>query len=532
MKAHIHQARISDQLLGPSSEGILEQFRYNIITSQLLNSRPTSHGYRPRNQAALARQPVFSADGASHTVAGLAGTAAIAYLVAWLAHQMRSFAFRQTKPWQALLISCIVLSAGIAAFFLIKRHWLAYARKRLIAQTSEFATHAQAFDAASGAAMQLVQEVELVSRGYRISSPMPPASRLEDYNQIKRCVRLRRALKRTGMTLLKAYSDCYNEVKQFAVQVDFERYCDIYEITRSDLEDAATFKDSQDDEDEESLKSMQLTLQRVYLVRKIFLCALLAVSPGNAFEVAQWNTIADGLCQLSSKSFNSASTVDSILSEDSNSINPETPREASSPTRERVRTQLRKFTTLSQGIRELQAKIYLLREESDAALTSTDDIIGLGPRLLEQYDSFGADLRNLVQEWEEGRRSLASSITKHEHRASLSPQGLSFSRSTTPSSPGARTATGGSPAEALKILNGEMTPSMIADSSDEELFEAIALPRARVMLTREERIARMREDREQQAMIRQSTDASRHMVKELETVIKLRNRPSGLRTSL
>jgi hypothetical protein len=187
---------------------------------------------------------------------------------------------------------------------------------------------------------------------------------------------------------------------------------------------------------------------------------------------------------------------------------------------------------MSQGIRELQAKIYLLRDESDRALTTTDDITELGPRLLEQYDNFGADLRNLVHEWEEGRRALATNITKHENRLSLSPPQLISSRSTTPSSLGGRTASNGSPAEALKILNGEVLPSMNADSSDEELFEAVASPRVRSTLTREERIAKLKEQRLQQAIVREQSDAGRTMVKELESVIKLRPRTKGMRTSL
>jgi uncharacterized protein YhaN len=57
------------------------------------------------------------------------------------------------------------------------------------------------------------------------------------------------------------------------------------------------------------------------------------------------------------------------------------------------------------------------------------------------------------------------------------------------------------------------------------VFEAIALPtRPRSTLTRDERIAKMREEREQKAMARQQMDATRGMMKELETVINLRPR--------
>jgi Mysoin-binding motif of peroxisomes len=426
----------------------------------------------------------------------------------------------------------ISFAAILSASLLLKRHWLAYLRKRVITLTTIYTTQAQAFDAASSAAMQLVQEVELVSRGYRISAPLPPASRIEERSQIKRCRRLRRALNRANTALLQHYVESYARIKDFAVQLDFERYCDVYEITRSELDEINTWSDLDQGADEESLKSMQLTLQRLYLVRKMFLCALLALSAGKASELSQWNTVSDALRSLSASSHSSASMIDDILSEENKSPTPERLKDPLSPNHERVRTQLRRFTTMSQGIRELQAKIYLLRDESDRALTTTDDITELGPRLLEQYDNFGADLRNLVHEWEEGRRALATNITKHENRLSLSPSQLISSRSTTPSSLGGLTAVGGSPADALKILNGDVLPSMNADSSDEELFEAVASPRTRSTLTREERIAKLKEQRRQQAIVREQSDAGRTMVKELESVIKLRPRTKGMRTSL
>jgi hypothetical protein len=58
----------------------------------------------------------------------------------------------------------------------------------------------------------------------------------------------------------------------------------------------------------------------------------------------------------------------------------------------------------------------------------------------------------------------------------------------------------------------------------EEIFEAIVMPtsRKRQSLTREERIARVKEDRARQAAARERTDASTNMLKELETVIKHR----------
>jgi hypothetical protein len=64
----------------------------------------------------------------------------------------------------------LALLAGFAAIFYayMRRQWLQYLRQRSLAEVSEFVTRAQEFDTVVGGALALVQEVELVSRGYRM----------------------------------------------------------------------------------------------------------------------------------------------------------------------------------------------------------------------------------------------------------------------------------------------------------------------------------------------------------------------------
>src|SRR5687767_10666485 len=64
---------------------------------------------------------------------------------------------------------------------------------------------------------------------------------------------------------------------------------------------------------------------------------------------------------------------------------PPTPKNPLSPGRERWRSQMHKLNSLSTGIRGLQAKLQLLREESDQALDDSSDISELGPNLMSQY---------------------------------------------------------------------------------------------------------------------------------------------------
>lgn len=179
--------------------------------------------------------------------------------------------------------------------------------------------------------------------------------------------------------------------------------------------------------------------------------------------------------------------------------------------------------------------MHVLREESDKTLDESGDITELGSNLLAQYESIGADLRSLMQEWEIGKAALALNINKHERRISLSSGGLKSPSSPTFSLAGT-TVVGTSPSDALKVLNGDdrSHSSFETSCSEEEIFEAIAVPRQRSQLSREERIAKIKEARVKQASAKERAAANTSMLRELETVINLRpkGRTTGRITSI
>lgn len=140
-----------------------------------------------------------------------------------------------------------------------------------------------------------------------------------------------------------------------------------------------------------------------------------------------------------------------------------------------------------------------------------------------QYESIGIDLKALTQEWEEGKNALASNIDRHERRVSS----MSGMLSPTTSLGGLTAVEEGGAWDALKALNGDgaSRSSIDLSSSDaEEVFEAIALPRQRSTLTREERIAKMKEGRERRDSLKEKAEANNRMLRELESVINLRPR--------
>ena len=170
--------------------------------------------------------------------------------------------------------------------------------------------------------------------------------------------------------------------------------------------------------------------------------------------------------------------------------------------------------------------MHVLREESDKALDRAEDVTELGSDLMSSYEAIGSDLRILMQEWEIGKESLAANINKNEKRLSHASSGLLSPTH----SLGGITAVEGSPMDALRALSGgddraRWSLSTSTTSDDAEVYEAIALPRQRITLSREERLAKMKEDRARVAAAKEMRFSSTNMLRELESVINLRPKP-------
>lgn len=371
---------------------------------------------------------------------------------------------------------------------------------------------------------------------------MPPISRIEEKGQARRCQRLRRHLRATFVETIPILTNQCTTLKQLIQEDDLEKYLDVYEISNPDLQEAAQGYSETEFEDAETLKALRTFQYRLSTLRRVYLCSLLALeADGGSPDFARWATVVDSMRSLAALTGRSSEKFNRVLSEEEQfSVPPPTPNKSNPPGREKIRNQVRKLSGLSQGIRGLQAKMQVLREETNKTLEDTEDITELGHHLMVQYDSIGADLKSLMQAWEAGKNALALNIDRQERRISQASSGL---RSPAPSLGGLTAVDEGSPSDALRALNGDSLsppqsapPSDQGSNSDDEVFEAIAIPKTRVTMTREERMHKIQEDRIRQASLREQRDTSTNMLRELESVINLRphriNGPNGRVTSL
>ncbi|PYH51930.1 uncharacterized protein BO96DRAFT_348908 [Aspergillus niger CBS 101883] len=504
------------------NERFLEQFGYVIVASQLLNE----HSAPSYTSAADVMSTALPADLPSiSTTFGIQGavvTASTSFSVAWLLHWSRSRTSSGLNPRKVGVLLVLVPVIGVLFYAFAKRQWLKYLRHQAVDAAVTFISNAQGFDSAASASVVFIQET-----------------------QTRRCLRLRRTVSESFYLMLGQYIRAQHTLRPLTDATNLAKYYDIYDISEEELMEAEAAFDERATEDQYSLRALRTLFGRLYIVRKSILCCLLALgADGGGSDIARWTTAVEQMRDLAHVTGENIHKMTNILNEDdrkyqsstqsmlklnivSGDVIPPSPLPTASPNKDNLRAQYRNINSLSQGIRALHAKMHILKEASSSNL-ERPDAGEFEASLMPQYESIGADIRSLLQEWESGKSALMSSLGK--------PANPEFSRPSsflkTPLSPtpslGGSTAVEGSPADALRALTGENTdPSIVHTLDDEEeIFEAVALParNKRMSLTREERIARVKEDRARQAAARERTDANTNMLKELEMVIKQRPR--------
>lgn len=300
----------------------LEQFRYTIVASQLLNEHSSSKSYKRQSF------PPPTRDGSSRwdkeqsfapSWQGLSLTVATAFVLAWSIRWFHNRSFARYSTTTVLFFFSVFSVILTLLYYYLRRQWLHFLRVTAVESASLLIMSAQDFDVAVSAGITLIQEVELVSRGYNLSHPLPPITRLEETYQIKRCARLRRNVQRTLITMFAPYYSAYKTMKPLAVDLDLEKYYDIYEISRIDREDAELVANVNisEIEDADTLQDLKVGLQKLQVMRKLFLCTLLALdADGSKSDFQRWSIATENMNSVSSLTIKMIRNIDEAMGDE------------------------------------------------------------------------------------------------------------------------------------------------------------------------------------------------------------------------
>ena len=115
------------------------------------------------------------------------------------------------------------------------------------------------------------------------------------------------------------YYQAYRSLKPFAVELDMEKYYDIYEISRNDMEDAEALANQEISEIGSvcTLRDLKIGLHNLHIVRKLFLCTLLALNAdGSNTDFHRWSSATETMTAVISITTKMTTSIDEIMGEE------------------------------------------------------------------------------------------------------------------------------------------------------------------------------------------------------------------------
>ncbi len=149
----------------------LEQFRYIIVASQLLSEQTKPFTYKRQALPPPGGEWPLKSDqdnGFKLSPVGLSVTGATAVGLAYIIKRLQGVKISDYRATTLGIIAVLGILLTIILYYYARRQWLHYLRLRSMENATSLTSNAQNFDAAATAAFTLIQEVELVSRGYNM----------------------------------------------------------------------------------------------------------------------------------------------------------------------------------------------------------------------------------------------------------------------------------------------------------------------------------------------------------------------------
>lgn len=430
---------------------------------------------------------------------------------------------------KSIIVFVVCLCTILYLFAHSRRKALRYVRAKAILQAQLFVNNNYRFDQAAGRLLGLVQEVELLARGYRpdladrvdLKQNYVPYSRLEQGGTTLRTAKnLRSALCASFFLVIQAYEDSLVKILPYVDRDSLSRYFDIYELSSRQEEvglsiegNSVVWQDSYNKSRSEyygpsaanaSLSRLRLEFRRVHCLRRSFLCCLLVINTSGVCsdeEFTEWFHVVDEL----DKTGGLMGHMAGALSRDNLLYSTAVPLDDITTGEETLVTP--HMSLLLGTMHHLESRIQLLREDIDYE---------------HNYHLLGEDIKSFLDIWQSG--NMASGSQQDNARTNKRQSWLS-------------TSTLVPPEESYGIISGNtsldgydepMSPrESMREYQQNGVFEAISSgkERPRSTLTREERIALVKESRERETAKLRQAESQGNFLNELGNVLNNRRQP-------
>ncbi|KAG4305836.1 hypothetical protein PORY_000746 [Pneumocystis oryctolagi] len=518
----------------------LERFRYIICTSQLLNenvspslyhSQQSSTSYKKNSHKSL-RMLIQSAKKWFFSGGCIV---ALIFSIKWSFKKDIYQINKKLKYFSTFLICVITMSL---AYVYCLRTYFKNIQKQAIFSMRCFIDTSQRFDIIINRTLSLIQEVELVSRGY-LTFPLPPITRIEANSQDRRCKMLRLLLSTLLSQILSSYNHSFSLLRTFYSKREFDTLQIMYNLPHSQDFDSLPSYFKEDDSN--GLPYLKALFYTIHEKRRQCLVSLLSMSISSFENISSWKVVISQLKGLSVLMNNFHDEIEKALENNEQILELSIPKTNAHEKNIKWNGHIRNINVLFQVLRRFQAKLHILKEESNRLIQDDFDE-NVKDELLSYYDFLKDDLKILTEKWESGRDYLLKIPTKpnimaqdsicldskmsedsntsiHDSNESDSDKSISEIKNTKALSEITNDWDVSSTSYSQHLSGGTLPNN----NEKEVVFEAVSdkfelTPRLQ-KLNKAERIEKIKRDREKRLKIRKDREVGMKVVSELKDVL-------------
>ncbi|KAI9277489.1 Mysoin-binding motif of peroxisomes-domain-containing protein [Sporodiniella umbellata] len=418
------------------------------------------------------------------------------------------------RPIPLVTLTC----STSASFFFYYRYRRQSSIRQLyqsvLSKIQSFIEYCDTLDAKVHRVLITVQEIELVSRGYRLSTPLSPISRIEQSSRNKKCIPLRNKL---ASVLRRAFITHEEGIIDLINVVDKQHLLSLYGMYNVNSIASLSAVEVMDDEPY-TLDQLKTLTQVMHLKRRECMVHFLAL--GADMDEKGWKIVNDVLDHLLNEIKTLTGEIENALDAEFykplNEFNGDT-SDIEDPS---LKTFIHRLGSLEQELRTLEANIYLCNE--CVQQLDPEESIENKEKILSDYLTAQKGFEKMLLEWENGKVALESYLELSPTTSPIKQEPRDSLHTLKDDEPQAESEGKG------MFLDSEDVADILNLPSKASVYEAIAgvverNGKERIKKSRNERIEEMKIKRAQEAEQRSKKMDSDTMVHELKDVLYKRN---------